>query len=435
MTSEEPKKFRLLKATAVVVPGVVLGLTLALEREVGGTLAAVVTALGSSEVAIAFLLLVLALVAVRTALWLLYRPTPVPEGWDLPSVTVVIPAFNEGARVERAIESVAASGYPSERLRILCIDDGSTDDTYRHARLACERVGCAAEALRLPSNRGKRHAAFAGMVRARSEVIVTLDSDSELEPGALHALVAPLASERVGGVAGRVLVRNRNQNLLTRMLWVQYVIGFDFTRAYQSMLGTVFCSPGACAAYRRSVVAPWLEAWRDQRFLGARCTNGDDHHMTNVVLRQGLDVVYQSTASVHTDVPATYSRLTRMYVRWARSNIRESMLYLGFGFGRAVRTRRLFPLIDALFRVATNTARPLAFAALCALTVTSPAALLSALAATTVGGALYAAYYLRFERSTDVLYGVLYAYYSFLTLQWIYPYAFATVRRNGWLTR
>ena len=81
--------------------------------------------------AVAFLVLQL----VRTVLWWRYRPCPLPEG-SLPALTVIIPAYNEGAMVEKALYSVAASDYPAECLEIICIDDGSRDDTWDYIERA-----------------------------------------------------------------------------------------------------------------------------------------------------------------------------------------------------------------------------------------------------------------------------------------------------------
>jgi hyaluronan synthase len=67
--------------------------------------------------------------SVRTVLWWRYRPYSLPSG-PLPKVTVLIPAYNEGAMVEKALYSVAAADYPKDRLEIICIDDGSRDDTW-----------------------------------------------------------------------------------------------------------------------------------------------------------------------------------------------------------------------------------------------------------------------------------------------------------------
>lgn len=388
----------------------------------------------ASKAVAVFAVIAFAMVLVRTGLWLMYRPVEAQADADLPTVTVVIPAYHEGAGVRIAIESALASDYPADKLEIICVDDGSRDDTFAHVTAACaedER----AHAIRLDRNQGKRHALYAGFMQAKGDVIVTLDSDSQMTPDTLRNLVAPLEDERIGGVAGRVLVRNREENALTRMLWVQYVIGFDFTRAYQSVLGNVFCVPGACAAYRKSVVQDHWIAWRDQTFLGASCNNGDDHHMTTMVLRHGHDVVYQSTATIFTQVPSDYRRLSRMFTRWARSNIRESSVYMTFAVGRARRTGNVLSLIDGAFKVVTNVLRPIGFFALFALLALDPVGLLGLFGAVVAAGVMYSAYYLKYERSHAVLYGVAYAVYSFIALGWIYPYAFATVRQNVWLTR
>lgn len=84
--------------------------------------ASLVPALGA-----AYTLAVLLFQVFRTILWARYKPYPLSP--SLPSVTVIIPAYNEGAMVEKAIYSVIASEYPADRLKIICIDDGSQDDT------------------------------------------------------------------------------------------------------------------------------------------------------------------------------------------------------------------------------------------------------------------------------------------------------------------
>src|SRR5690348_12660363 len=76
----------------------------------------------------------IALMAVRTLFWVRYRPFAAATLEDAPHLTVVIPAYNEGEMVAQTIESVATALYPAERLEIIAVDDGSTDDTWRHIR-------------------------------------------------------------------------------------------------------------------------------------------------------------------------------------------------------------------------------------------------------------------------------------------------------------
>ena len=91
-----------------------------------------------------FTLAYLAFQLVRTVLWWRYKSFPLPPG-PLPRVTVIIPAYNEGAMVEKSIYAAVASDYPADRLEIICIDDGSKDDTWAYMDRARRRYEAAPE--------------------------------------------------------------------------------------------------------------------------------------------------------------------------------------------------------------------------------------------------------------------------------------------------
>ena len=135
----------------------------------------------------------------RTVLWTRYQAYP-PAAGPLPSLTVIIPAYNEGAMVEKAIAAVAASDYPAHRMEIICIDDGSADDTWFYIQRAQRRYPHLLKLIRFPVNRGKKEGLYAGFTRGRGEVFVTIDSDSIVAPDALRHLVAPLLHD---GLIGR----------------------------------------------------------------------------------------------------------------------------------------------------------------------------------------------------------------------------------------
>ena len=380
-------------------------------------------------VAMGFLLLLM-----RTILWLRYRPFAMSQNDDAPSLTVIIPAYNEGAMVEKSIESVAAADYPRERLEIIAIDDGSKDDTWQYIQRAAGRHVGLVTAIRLPQNRGKRGALAEGFRRAKGEVFVTIDSDSVIEPQSLLALAGPFRDSRVGAVAGKVAVYNRRRGFIPRMLHVRFILSFDFLRSAQSVFRTVYCCPGALAAYRAAVVHEVLDEWENQRFLGTQCTYGEDRALTNYILQTGHDAVYQRTAVVQTVVPETYAKLCKMYLRWDRSYIREELR-----FSRIVWTRPLASRLAALCdTIVTNLRFPVAYMSIGMMIVYAmrdPGTLLRMLLAIGVASTFYMLYYLRSERSWDFFYGVLYSYFSFFALTWIFPYAAMTLRSRAWLTR
>jgi hyaluronan synthase len=376
----------------------------------------------------------LLLLLLRTFLWLLYRPFDAALAQDAPALTVLIPAYNEGAMVEETVASVAAAAYPRDRLQIIAIDDGSTDDTWHHIRYAELRFPGLVTAVRLPANRGKRGALAEGFRRAKGEVIVTVDSDSVIEPGALLAIVGPFRDPRVGAVAGKVAVHNRRSGLIPRMLHVRFILSFDYLRSAQSVFRTVYCCPGALAAYRAAVVRRVLPEWERQRFLGTHCTYGEDRALTNDILAAGYDTVYQRAAVVHTVVPETYSKLCRMFLRWDRSYIREELRYARIVWSRPLGSR----VLSFYESTITNLRYPVGYASIVLWVMNAmkdPGAIVRMLLAIMVVSLVYVLYYLRSERSWDFVFGILYAYFSFFALTWIFPYAALTLRARGWLTR
>jgi hyaluronan synthase len=372
--------------------------------------------------------------ALRTILWARYRPHPLGEG-PLPPLTVIIPAFNEGAMVARAIASVAASDYPADKLEIICIDDGSTDDTWSHILQARTSYPHLLKTIRFGKNRGKKEGLYAGFTKGRGEIFVTVDSDSVVAKDALRHLVAPLMLDReMGAVAGNVKVYNRGRTLMGKMQGVRFV-NLDYLRASQSRYGTVICTPGSLSAYRRAALLPILSAWRRQTFLGAPCVHSEDRALTNFILRRGYFTCYQRTAVVHTLVPETYRGVCRMYLRWERGNVRESFVQLGYLFSRYRRKHRLLPVVEFFLAQLEYPLTLLFLVLLGASAALYPPILLKFLALLGLGSLLNLIYYLWLERDLEFVYGVIYSYYAFFLLPWIYPYACVTVRSRRWLTR
>jgi len=376
----------------------------------------------------------LVLMLARTIFWMRYRPFAPAVAEEAPLLTVIVPAYNEGAMVELAVASIAQARYPRERLEIFAIDDGSTDDTWRYIQRAARRFPGLVTALRMPTNTGKRAALVAGIRRARGEIVVTVDSDSVIERDTLLAIAGPFRDARVGAVAGKVLVYNRRTGVIPRMLHVRFVLSFDFLRSAQSMFRTVYCCPGTLAAYRMAAVREVLEQWINQRFLGVQCTYGEDRAMTNFILAAGYDTVYQRSAVVHTVVPETYGKLCLMFLRWDRSYIREELRFARIVWKRPPLWRAL-----ALYESAvTNLRFPIGYLSIGLWIVhmfADPGAFMRMLLAIAMAATVYVLYYLRSERSWDAVLGVVYAYFSFFALTWIFPYAALTLRARGWLTR
>jgi len=366
-----------------------------------------------------------------------YAPSP---DSTLPTITVVIPAFNEGRQVLDTVRSVMNSQYPMKKMQVICVDDGSQDDTWRWMQTARQEFPLRIMLIRQPYNQGKRRALMTGFAKAKGQVYVTIDSDSEVLPDTLRHLVSPLASDsRVGAVAGNVRVLNLDEGAIPKMMEVSFTSGFDFIRSGQSVYGGVFCTPGALSAYRADVITPHLHDWIEQTFMGRHATIGEDRALTNLVLGCGFRVVYQRKAVVLTKVPVTYTGLRKMLLRWARSNVRENLVMLSFI------TRRFRPFDDGsgwvrlfsttqLVRMTMGEAfkfvviAQLLLAPVHTLFLLTVSCIISACLPALVHQKRYGGWF-------GWRWAVPYAFYWLFSLCWISLWGLLTASHSGWLTR
>jgi len=369
--------------------------------------------------------------------FLRYKPTASVADETLPVCTVIVPAYNEGRLVYDTLLSLAASNYPKEKLQLISIDDGSKDDTWYWMKAAKRELGDILSVYQQPHNMGKRHALYRGFHLAKGEVFVTVDSDSVVKEDTLRNLVSPIASdENCGAVAGNVKVLNTKNGIIPKMLNVSFAFSFEFVRSAQSNLGSVLCTPGALAAYRKVAVMNCLEDWINQTFLGNPSDIGEDRAMTNMILKQGFDVKFQRDAHVLTKIPENYNSLRKMFTRWERSNVRENIMMSKFAFrkfrqGSTFGPRLLlvnqwigilaaYPL--SIFMVFLIINHPLLFLS---------STLLGVLIFNTIPAMFYAINHNVNRSFWAHTYGIFYSF----SLFWITPYAIATAHRRGWLTR
>lgn len=373
----------------------------------------------------------------RICLWLSYRPMPPIDEAELPTISVIIPAYNEGALVGKAIDSVSRSHYPRHKLQVIAVDDGSTDDTWKHICRAASEAPIKVTTIHQQKNRGKRHALYVGFQKATGEVWVTVDSDSIVEPDALRNGVGPLVRDkRIGLVAGNVKVLNRNDSLFTRFLKVSFTLSFAFSRAYQTQIRGLLTTPGALSIYRASAVKPVLDKWIHQTFLGVPCLTGEDRSMTNLICAQGYHSFFQSTSVVWSKMPVTYSGMVKMFLRWARSNIRETLVLLCYLF-KPFRTDYLWGFRINSVLIASTLVLPYYFIAHSYyMLLTNPVLLYRYLIVIAVMSLPMALIYFRNERDSDLAWVVAYEFFWIFACQWIMVYAFLTCRRQGvWITR
>lgn len=169
------------------------------------------------------------------------RVAPPPPD-ELPTVSLIVAAYDEGAVIGRKVANALALDYPPERLEVVVASDGSTDGTV----LEAQRAG-AHHVLDLARG-GKIRAQDAAVKRSHAAVVAFSDANSTWEPGALRELVGAFADERVGYACGQVRFVNAADGTNQEGLYWRYEMAL---RALESRLLSVTAGNGAIYATRR----------------------------------------------------------------------------------------------------------------------------------------------------------------------------------------
>jgi hyaluronan synthase len=365
----------------------------------------------------------------RFVIALFYRP-PRDVGIE-PSVSVVITAYNEEDAVYRTVAHCYAVDYPSAKLEVIAVDDGSTDRTYEELERAKVRwPNLVIE--RFTRNKGKREAMAAGARRGHGEILLYVDSDSFLRRDGVRKIVQGFADPEVAAVSGHTDVANARTNMLTRMQDVRYYVAFRVMKAAESVFGAVTCCPGCFSAYRRSCVLSILDRWLHQRFLGVQATFGDDRSLTNFLLRR-YKVIYSSDAVATTIVPEHHWKFLKQQLRWKKSWLRECLIAATFMWKKhplaviGFYAQLVFPIIAPILLLRAFVWLPIVAGDLVSMAIYAFGVLMI--------GLIFSSYYLFWRANGSWIYGSYFTIYYMFVLVWQMPYAIATSRDNRWGTR
>ena len=237
------------------------------------------------------------------------RPLP-PLSKYHPSVSILIPAFNEQEWIVNAIRlaDVAAGKYPGP-VEIIIGNDGSTDRTSVLARAAIARLTKAKGMVVDLPHAGKSNALNGALALATGEIVIRLDADTFVSPSmGFGAMIRHFADPEVGGVQGSIVPRQRTG-------WTRKL------RAMEIAWGHFFQRPSLMGVRSGEVIDGLFSAFRrkDLVALGGWVPwNGEDTEISMRVQRLGYRVRIEFNARAYEDVPATYAALRRQRVRWAR---------------------------------------------------------------------------------------------------------------------
>jgi poly-beta-1,6 N-acetyl-D-glucosamine synthase len=226
---------------------------------------------------------------------------------EMPAISVLVPAYNEGELMERALASLMELEYPE--FEVVVIDDGSTDDTLERAVRWEGRRGPVEVKVVTKRNGGKATALNAGIAASKHPYILCMDADSYLHPKTLIRAIEHFTDPSVGAVAGNVKVENRGK-LITRLQALEYIEGLNMPRRAQGFVAAVNIVPGPVGMFRREALEEIGGYETD--------TYAEDADLTLKMIAAGWRVVYEDAAIAWSEAPERWIDLAQQRYRWTR---------------------------------------------------------------------------------------------------------------------
>lgn len=239
-----------------------------------------------------------------------------------PSVSVLVPCYNEEATVAGTLDSLLTLDYPIHKLNIIVIDDGSTDDT---ARVLENYAHYPQITLLYKENEGsKYHALNKGLEYVETEIVGCLDADSFVQPNTLREMIQVFTLPNTDAVIPTLLIHTP-RNLLQRIQKVEFEMGLFFKKMFDLIDG-LYIAPGPFSLFRREV----FEELGNYR----HAHNTEDCEIALRMRKHFKNIRHAQQAVVYTVGVPKFKQLFRQRVRWVYGGLRNKMDYSDMMFNR-----------------------------------------------------------------------------------------------------
>lgn len=228
---------------------------------------------------------------------------------DLPSVTVLLPMHNEEAVARGLLDALVNADYPREKLEVIPVNDHSDDGTGTILEEYASKYPWIRPLHRTGGRRGKPAALNDALRLASGEVVMVFDADYLPPRGILRDLALAFLDPEVGAVMGRVVPVNSSKNLLTRLLELERMGGYQVDQQARFNLGLIPQYGGTVGGFRKNVV------------LSSGGFNEDvlaeDTELTFRLFVNGWKVVYANREECYEEAPETWKIRARQLRRWS----------------------------------------------------------------------------------------------------------------------
>ncbi|AZS13731.1 glycosyltransferase [Paenibacillus lutimineralis] len=257
---------------------------------------------------------------------------PLPE--EVPFVSLMVPAHNEGKVITQTVEALLALDYPQDRYEIIVINDNSSDNSSELlAKLQAkynERNLIVINTDNITGGKGKSNALNIGFKQSRGEYIAIYDADNTPEKTALRYLVGEITNDNtLGAVIGKFRTRNRNASLLTRFINIETLSFQWMAQAGRWKLFKLCTIPGTNFIMRREIIEH-IGGW-DVKAIA------EDTEISFRIYMMGYRIKFQPKSVTWEQEPQTLKVWFKQRTRWAKGNIYVIVKNLPLLFDRSAR--------------------------------------------------------------------------------------------------
>lgn len=239
---------------------------------------------------------------------------------DWPTVDILVPAHNEEAVIGDCLQALLEVDYPVERLRIIPLNDRSTDRTRAIIDDFVARYpGRIFPLHRSGGTPGKAAALREASALATSEFMLIFDADYLPGRGLVRQLMAPFFDPEVGAVMGRVVPLNTGTNLLTRLLDMERSGGYQVDQQARMNLHLVPQYGGTVGGVRRQALEA-VGGWREDVLA-------EDTDLTYRLLLKGWKTAYENRSECYEEVPQDWPVRVRQIMRWTKGHNEAAFHY------------------------------------------------------------------------------------------------------------
>lgn len=233
-----------------------------------------------------------------------------------PSLSIVVPAYNEAANIKATIRSVFRSIGPDDEL--IVVDDGSTDETSGVVRALQNELGPQLILLQKENGGTKGFALAHALARVRHEILICIDADTIIAPGSLDILAAHFDDPRIAAVAGKIYPARRH-TLLGTFQYLEYMQGQNLDKTVFAAGNAIGVVPGALGAWRKDAI----------RSVGGfpHDTVVEDQDLTLALIAQGYQIAYEPLAKAYTETPNTIATFFAQRSRWVFGTLQCAWKY------------------------------------------------------------------------------------------------------------